>query len=146
MTALPVVLGTAATVAAVVGAVLVLRRGLVLIRVVGDSMLPSYRAGDRIVVRRSRRYRPGDVVVFRAPYRSDVEWLLKRVVAVAGQPVPADCRAAVPNAVVPPGQLLVRGDAAHSQDSRHFGPVPLAEVLGVALRPDSRTLRARRSV
>ena len=35
---------------------------------------------------------------------------------------------------VPPHCLLVRGDNPRSLDSRHFGYVPTADVLGVALR------------
>jgi signal peptidase I len=73
--------------------------------------------------------------------RPDVDWMVKRIVAVPGDRIPADFRHAVgavgavePDTTVPPGCLLVLGDNPRSLDSRQFGYVPAADVLGVALR------------
>jgi signal peptidase I len=64
--------------------------------------------------------------------------MVKRVVATAGNRVPEDFRHAVealdPDTMVPSGFLLVRGDNPRSLDSRHFGYVSTADLLGVALR------------
>ncbi|AEV87841.1 Signal peptidase I T [Actinoplanes sp. SE50] len=114
------------------------RAGLRVVEVRGHSMNPAYADGDRILVRRGRA-RTGRPVVFRrpdlaGPAAADVDWLVKRVVATAGQPVPQALAGVVPDAVVPPGRLLVRGDNPHSIDSRHFGYVAEADVLGVAIR------------
>ncbi|MEU6881924.1 S26 family signal peptidase [Streptomyces sp. NPDC046712] len=128
---------TAAVVAAgagAVGAVLALRSRFALVQVTGSSMAPTYRDGDRLLVRRRAPVRPGDAVVFRNPVAAldtDVRWLVKRVTAMPGAPVPPDVRPAVDTTRVPPGCLVVRGDGARTQDSRHFGYVPLASVLGV---------------
>ncbi|NUR29496.1 MAG: S26 family signal peptidase [Catenulispora sp.] len=133
-------IGTALAVAATIAA-LTARRALVLITVSGGSMSPTYTDGEKLLVRRGGpRPRAGDVVVVRnprpAPARPDVAWMVKRVVALPGDAVPDEIRhsAAVPDAVVPSGCLLVRGDNMRSLDSRHFGYVPAADVLGVSVR------------
>ena len=67
-----------------------------------------------------------------------VDWLVKRVVAVCGDRIPDEIRPAIggsdADTVVPSGCLLVRGDNPKSLDSRHFGYVPVADVLGVSMR------------
>lgn len=115
------------------------RRGFTVIIVAGRSMNPTYDDGERLLVRRgSRRAARGSVVVFRTPDQigaRDVSWLVKRVVAVPGDPVPPDVRPVTGGTdVVPRGRLVVRGDNPHSVDSRRFGFVPVADVLGVAAR------------
>ncbi|WP_034594147.1 S26 family signal peptidase [Hamadaea tsunoensis] len=109
-----------------------------LITVTGRSMTPTLADGRRLLVVRRRRVRAGDVVVFRMPPSTgptDLAWLVKRAVAVPGDPVPPDLSAWVPGPTVPSGQMLVRGDNPHSADSRTFGLVPLATILGTPLRP-----------
>ncbi|MEY9908091.1 signal peptidase I [Catenulispora sp. MAP12-49] len=149
----------------VVGAIgaLAARQALLLITVSGGSMSPTYVDGEKLVVRRGRGRQPqvGEVVVFRhpqlaraaaaqttaaqtpAPPRPDVDWMVKRVVAVQGDRVPEEIRPAVgatdAETVVPQGFLLVRGDNPVSLDSRHFGYLPTTEVLGVSLRKRPRT-------
>jgi signal peptidase I len=65
-------------------------------------------------------------------------WLLKRVVAVPGDPVPRGrCPALrhVPELLVPQGCLVVLGDnPPASLDSRQFGYVPGERLLGVVVR------------
>jgi signal peptidase I len=116
-----------------------LRRRLWVITVRGQSMTPTYRDGDRLLVWRPGRFRvrAGVVVVFAPPDAGpplDVPWLVKRVVAVTGDQVPDDVRPVAGMARVPTGRLVVRGDGARSLDSRHFGLVDSGTVLGVVVR------------
>jgi len=63
--------------------------------------------------------------------------MLKRVVAVPGDPVPPDVVAAVATLAgerVPPGRLVVIGDGAVSQDSRHWGYLSARAVVGTVVR------------
>ena len=90
----------------------------------GDSMLPAFRPGDRLLVIPVARIREGDVVAVSDP-REGARLLVKRVHRVAGD------------------RLEVQGDnPAASTDSRHFGPVPAAAVQGRAVyryHPPDRT-------
>jgi signal peptidase I len=119
------------------------RRKLILITVRGDSMAPTYRNGQRLLVRRGG-YQAGQVVVFRPSSRRayDVDWLVKRAVAVAGDPVPADLSERAAVAVVPAGRLLVRSDAPDGVDSRQLGLIDNRDVLGVVRCPRARPARA----
>ena len=98
--------------AAVAGALVVARRHLVVVRVLGDSMAPTLLAGDLVLVRRGgRRIRAGSVVVFPPPLgvlragpagplgwdlrRVRGPWVIKRVVALPGDAVPESVRGAV---------------------------------------------------
>ena len=127
-----------AALALVGGVVLVLRRRLLLITVEGESMEPTSAAGDRLVVRRTTLtgVRRGAVVVLAAPAgapATDPPLLVKRAVAVPGDPVPGGIP--VPDRTVPAGRLVVLGDNAdRSADSRARGFIPAAEVVGVVLR------------
>ena len=80
------------------------RRKLIVITVKGDSMAPTYRNGQRLLVRRGG-CQAGQVVVFRPspPRILDVDWLVKRAAAVAGDPVPVDLAERAAVAVVPAG-------------------------------------------
>jgi len=89
------------------------RAPLIPIVVSGDSMEPTLRDGDRLVVRRlGRAPRAGEVVLVadpRLPQRS----LLKRIAAIR------------------PGGALLAGDhPERSTDSRQFGPVDPATIEG----------------
>ena len=88
--------------------------------VVGDSMAPTYRDGDRLTaLRRWRRVRVGDVVVVPDP-RDPARPLLKRCVAREGR------------------RLFLRGDnAAASTDSRDFGLVEETSVRWLVPRRQS---------
>ncbi|MGW4638168.1 S26 family signal peptidase [Sphaerisporangium sp. NPDC004334] len=140
-----------------------LGRSLVAVTVRGVSMEPTYHDGDRVLVQRNRSLAPGQVVVVESPTRgaewlgspipgragavviSDRHWMIKRVVAVPGDPVPSDqapALAHVPDTHVPPGKLVVVGDNREkSFDSRQIGYVPVERVLGVVLRPLSTSER-----
>lgn len=95
-----------------------LRRRWRLVVVRGQSMTPTLRDGERIIVRVGRPPVAGDLVVFRARDvvpDADLTWMVKRV-----------------HRVEPDGAVSVRGDNVRSQDSRHFGAVPREAILGVA--------------
>jgi signal peptidase I len=122
------------------------RANLVTVVVDGSSMAPTLSAYDRVVVRRVRRHRlaAGQLVVFAAPVRqagawvwrpaddpTAPTWVIKRIAAVAEDPVPPAVASAVPAAVVPTGSIVVLGDKLDgSVDSRLFGQVPIECVLG----------------
>lgn len=133
-------------------AVLVLRQRFVIVTVNGDSMMPTLAPSDRVLVRRARlsRLRRGQVAVVEAPgadgdWSTPVRgpaahrhWMIKRVAAVPGDPLPAGCpseTAGLPRQLVPPGKLVLLGDnAASSHDSRHIGYLPGERLLGIAVR------------
>lgn len=82
-----------------------------LLRVVvqGASMVPALYPGDQLLVRRTARARPGDVVIARFPDMPD-RLVVKRVIRPAA------------------GRWWVEGDnPAGSDDSRRYGP---ADVVG----------------
>ena len=117
--------------------VVALRRRYVSVHVTGGSMRPTYDDGDRVLVRRMRRMRVGDVVVVAEP-GAEGRWLIKRLIARPGDPVPRDRVPALATAAeqaVPAGSVVVLGDGGpHSLDSKQFGYLPMASVLGVAVR------------
>jgi nickel-type superoxide dismutase maturation protease len=84
--------------------------------VTGDSMLPAFEPGDRLLVGPVGRLRPGQVVAVRDPRRPD-RLLIKRI-----------------RTVTPDARVDVRGDnEPASTDSRHFGPVDRGAVRGRVL-------------
>ncbi|MGH8904791.1 MAG: nickel-type superoxide dismutase maturation protease, partial [Egibacteraceae bacterium] len=101
------------------------------VTVTGLSMAPALLPGDRLLVLRTRRVRVGDTVVVRDPRDPSFE-VVKRVTALS-----------------PDGAVTVRGDhAAASTDSRTYGPVPPALIVGRAIyryAPPTRTGRIERS-
>ncbi len=85
-----------------------------ILRVQGDSLSPEYSDGDFVVVStKSLRLRVGDTVVFRHPIYGT---LIKRV-----------------EHIEPNGELWVVGSHPNSVDSRSFGTVPRAAVVGRVL-------------
>ena len=130
-------LGVAA--GAIALALTVIRGRLTLIVVRGHSMAPTLIDGQRLLVVRRGSYRAGDVIMFGVPadLMADVGWLVKRVAAVAGDPVPADFVQHLGAGLVPAGQLLVRSDSPDGLDSRQLGPINGTEVIGVARLPRS---------
>jgi signal peptidase I len=115
-----------------------LRRLLMIAVVTGASMTPTYADGQRLLVRRGRRFRRHDVVVFDAAgwtIKSHATTLVKRVIAVPGDAVPVEMTTAVTDKFVPAGMLLVQGDNPDSLDSRRLGYAPASSVCGVVLRP-----------
>ncbi|QZY30165.1 S24/S26 family peptidase [Nocardioides coralli] len=102
--------------------------GIAVVR--GTSMLPGLRDGDRLLVRYGAAVRPGAVVVGRF---ADGTLAVKR--AAEQRPARDGSR----------GWWLL-GDNPDGLDSRHRGPVPETDVLGVAVArvwPRPRGLRPR---
>jgi signal peptidase I len=141
----------AVVIAGLVVAWAVLRRRLMVVTVVGDSMVPAYRPGDRLLVtRRTVPVAAGDVVVFAfahghgapamfggAGAHAGTGWVVKRVAAVPGEPVPDSVLAAVGARAgqrVPAERLVVLGDGVTSVDSREWGYLPAARLTGRVLR------------
>lgn len=140
----------AAALTVVTGVVIALRRVFVVVLVSGRSMVPTLQPGDRVIIRRvgRRGVQRGQVVVFerllagqwqtgRLPRPAACRWMIKRVTAIPGDPVPPDVGHrlnAVVGTRVPDGQLVVIGDGQLSTDSRMFGYLPADRVLGVVVR------------
>ena len=106
------------------------RLALLVIRVEGASMVPTFNPGDAVLtVRRAVRptVRRGDVVVCTRPagLPGPDSYLIKRVIAIAGDPMPEHL-----GETVAPGRVYVRGDGDRSLDSRVFGAIPLDHVIG----------------
>ena len=125
------------------------------IRIPSDSMTPTVAPGDHLLLdkRHPADVAVGDVVVVHDPLAdgSADSLIVKRVIAVGGDSVGFEDGILVRNGrpgtepytadfldgvyygpdVVPPGMLYLLGDnRLDSVDSRHFGPVPVAAVVG----------------
>ncbi|MEV8634543.1 S26 family signal peptidase [Streptosporangium sp. NPDC051023] len=138
MTALALVLGAGLVAGASV--LTVLRRRFLAVTVSGLSMEPTLRHGDLVVVRRAGigAVRAGRLAVIAAPPGTGRDLMVKRVLAVPGDPVPRDeipALARTRDLVVPAGRLVVIGDNLPlSLDSRGFGYVHAQQLLGVVVR------------
>ncbi len=135
------------------------------IRVGSSSMTPTLRDGDQVlldkVTYRFRKPRVGELVVVQPPGGEPLA--VKRVVAVAGSDVALEDGALIVDGVeqrepaldlagvdgvyfgpaaVPDDTVFVLGDnRGESVDSRSYGPVPLADIVGrvvVRLWPPTR--------
>jgi signal peptidase I len=127
----------------IVGLLGLARRWLLVVRVNGQSMSPTYQPGDAVLARRRRggRLPRGAVVICRLP--EDIpgpdSYLVKRITAVGGDLVPGR----TDGSRVPDGQVFVQGDNSASYDSRAFGPIDVRSVRGrviglrLPLRPRS---------
>ena len=85
---------------------------LLRVAIAAESMAPTLSDGEWWIARRTRKCRPGDVVVFDHPTRSGMV-AVKRVIRPEGD-----------------GWWVEGDNPEHSTDSRHFGPLPRARVLG----------------
>ena len=129
------------------------------VTVVGGSMSPTYREGQRLVVSRRafRRRQPArfDVVLLAAPHGEDREDL-KRIVGLPGEEVTLvdgvlmvdGNRTDEPHLVVAPDarggsfdwrpghdEYVVLGDnRSRSNDSRDYGVVALRQIVGPVVR------------
>jgi signal peptidase I len=105
--------------------------GWLRVTVVGNSMSPTLRDGQRLFARRLRRDpRLGEVIVFRVP-DATLPHRIKRVAAVAGDPVPDWLTPVLPDLPhVPDGHVAVAGDNPRSQDSRQLGLIDCRDILG----------------
>jgi nickel-type superoxide dismutase maturation protease len=84
------------------------------VEIVGDSMLPALRPGDRLLLWRPAPVRPGDVVAVTDP-RLASRTMVKRVAARG-----------------PEGVTVLGDNAAASTDSRQLGPLAPSAIRGRA--------------
>ncbi|HUR98898.1 MAG TPA: nickel-type superoxide dismutase maturation protease [Pyrinomonadaceae bacterium] len=85
-------------------------------RVAGDSMLPTLKDGDAVMIVTRSPASVGDIVLAQHPYKQSVK-MLKRVAAIDES-----------------GRYELVGDNAHgSSDSRMFGTIAIEHVLGKAV-------------
>ena len=81
--------------------------------VAGDSMLPTLKTGDRVLVDPSARIEIGDIVLANHPYKKTVR-MIKRLSSIDSD-----------------GNYFLAGDNnADSTDSHTFGKIPAKDILG----------------
>ncbi|GAA3285631.1 hypothetical protein Dvina_25800 [Dactylosporangium vinaceum] len=141
----PVRIAAALAALLVLGGLVWARRRLVLVRVDGPSMLPTLADGAQVLARRTRQAATGRLVLLAPPAEPGAVragdpgrlWFVKRLVAAAGEAVPAELAhypALAGHATVPAGHLVVTGDnPAESYDSRQEGPIPVTRLRAVVL-------------
>jgi len=83
------------------------------VRVDGHSMEPALSHGSHVLVRKGAQPVVGDIVLCDHPYQSDMR-VLKRVETIDDEAL-----------------FLLGDNPEESTDSRSFGPVPLARLIGV---------------
>jgi nickel-type superoxide dismutase maturation protease len=85
-------------------------------RVQGDSMLPTLKDGDNVMIRPTKSVKPGDIVLADHPYKTSVK-ILKRVSEIDGE-----------------GRYSLAGDnPTESTDSRTFGSLSIECIQGKAV-------------
>lgn len=82
------------------------------VRVQGASMQPLLMDAEHVLVQLSKRAEPGDVVLCRHPFQTNIR-ILKRVQDISDD-----------------GLFLVGDNPAESSDSTSFGRVPWTHLLG----------------
>lgn len=126
------------------------------------SMKPTLFPGDRVLVRKRKKYIPkrGDVIMFKSPDNPGIPWI-KRVAGLQGETIeikneilytdgqkvqhPALKKIEFPHGdyigmegepyKVPENHIFLIGDnTANSHDSRAFGAIPLSDVVGKAYK------------
>ncbi|MEV4176862.1 S26 family signal peptidase [Nonomuraea sp. NPDC049709] len=114
-----------------------LRATYLVIRVSGDSMAPALTHGDRLLARRTdlAALRKGQIAVVSSPHPIGSEFLIKRVAALPGDPVPERVRRVVADDVVPAGRFVLIGDNTEvSFDSREHGFFHADDLQAVTVR------------
>lgn len=128
-----------------------LRRRVVIVTVFGPSMQPTLRAGDRVLVRRTRagELRAGQIVVIERPGldgrwatapagqpTSSREWLIKRLAAVPGDRCPDDVAQTMPGLAGSTGLIRLTRltePAGLAKPTEPTGLAALAEPAGLTV-------------
>ena len=143
-------LGAVAAVLVLVAQAAWIRRTFVVVTVAGRSMVPTFEPGDRVLARRAGpgRVKTGDVVIVGPAAGATVEpapdrhaLVIKRLAAMPGDRVPRQevpALAEVPEWTVPPGKMVLLGDAPESADSRQLGYFDTERLVGRVVRRMSR--------
>lgn len=121
-----------------------------------NSMQPGLTSNSYVLInRQAYLFRPpqrGDVIVFHLPTNTSVDFL-RRIIGLPGDTVQIDGTHVIVNGVtlnepyvsmnatpivntwkIPPDQYFVLGDnRPASQDSRYWGPIPKAYIVGKAI-------------
>ena len=97
--------------------------------VIGASMDPTFTNGDYLIVDELsfnlRSPEKGEVVIFRYPLDT-TKFFIKRIIGVPGETI----NVAGVETVLGENEYFVLGDnRSQSHDSRHFGPVPIGNIL-----------------
>ncbi|MCG5219623.1 S26 family signal peptidase [Streptosporangium soli] len=114
-----------------------LRATYLVIRVCGDSMAPALTHGERLLSRRTdlAALRNGQIAVVSSPFPTGGKFLIKRVAALPGDPVPEQVRKVVADDVVPAGRFVLIGDNTEvSFDSREHGFFHADDLQAVTVR------------
>ncbi|MGQ0543412.1 MAG: nickel-type superoxide dismutase maturation protease [Blastocatellia bacterium] len=82
-------------------------------KVTGDSMTPTLRNGDRVLVDPKRTIAMGDIVLANHPYKQNI-LIIKRVTSIDSDA----------------NYFLAGDNPAESTDSQTFGKIPSKHVLG----------------
>jgi nickel-type superoxide dismutase maturation protease len=83
------------------------------VRIEGDSMLPTFKNGDEVLVSMTKSFSVGDVAYARHPFKSSVK-IIKRIDKIEDD-----------------GSVFLVGDnLADSSDSRTFGAIPKENIIG----------------
>ncbi|MEP7039414.1 MAG: nickel-type superoxide dismutase maturation protease [Acidobacteriota bacterium] len=79
----------------------------------GNSMLPTLKDGDAVLINKKAGFETGDVVLANHPFKQSVK-ILKRIGEISAD-----------------DKFSLTGDNAdESSDSRSFGAIPKSEILG----------------
>jgi signal peptidase I len=132
-----ILLATGCAVVGLIALIVRLRRTYSIIRVDGYSMAPTLTNGDRLLARRvaPSALRNGHIAVVLSPLPMSGPFLIKRIAALPGDPVPQPVRPLVPDTRVPDGQLILIGDNTDASfDSRDHGYFPIADIHAITIR------------
>lgn len=134
-----VLTGSTAFLLFVLAFVIFVKQNFSTIEVKGESMEPTFHSGDHVLVSRAwwlvGDIKANDIVVIKDP-NAEGENFIKRVYRVGGQTVdffnmPIEWSLTEGEYVVPAGKFYVLGDNRPvSEDSRTWGPVGLANIVG----------------
>jgi len=128
--------------------VILLRSFFVVAIVKQESMTPTFKDGDAVLVIRrwpTRWLRKGQIVLIQppcslpSPEPFEVIPFIKRIVGLPGDSIPNVGRYPLNNhqlnwpSCVPPGHFFVQGDHMNSVDSRTWGAISISNFLGLVI-------------